>query len=103
APIVTSKEGMSQDQAEHWTLENLAISASGLAPDQPFKMRFELRAPQQRDLSKILGNHGLSLSDSLIVLFGQKPASSEAALSVESAWMRLRDLPRIFGRAPRVG
>ena len=102
-PIAASREGMTQQEAEQWTLENLSISASGLGPQQPFKMRFELRAPQQRDISKILGNHGLSLSDSLIEFFGQRAKASDSPISVDTAWLRLKDLPRLFGRVPRIG
>lgn len=103
APIALSKEGMTQSEAEQWTLENLSISASGLAPNQPFRMRFELRAPQPRDISIVLGNHGLSLSDSLIEFFSRKATAGESPVSVETAWMMLRELPRMVGRAARIG
>jgi hypothetical protein len=103
APIALSKEGLTQSEAEQWTMENLAISASGLAPNQPFRMRFELRAPQQRDISNVLGNHGLSLSDSLIEFFSRKANAGDSPVSLETPWMLLRDLPRMVGRAARIG
>jgi len=53
-------------------LENAAISASGLAPDKPFRMRFELRSVQTRDLSRVMGDLGISLT-SMIEIF--KPES----------------------------
>ncbi len=102
SPLSLTKGGFSQQEAEHWTLENLAISASGLNPDQPFKLRFDLRAAQPRDLAKLLGNDRLSLRDTLISFFATK-AAGDAVMSVESSWMHLRDLPRIFARAPRNG
>lgn len=102
SPVNMSKEGMSLRDAEHWTLNNLssnlALSASGLAPDQAFKIRWELRAPQIRDISKVLGRNGLSISDSLIEILSRNPNPSDSPLSVETAWLRLRDLPRMFGR-----
>lgn len=108
APVNMSKEGMSQRDAERWTLDNLsgnlAISTVGLAPDQPFKLKFEMRAPQSRDLLKSFnGGHGLSLSEAMIEYFSRKASASDSPISLESTWLRLRDLPRMFGRAARMG
>jgi hypothetical protein len=95
-----SREGLSQAEAEAWCLENAAISASGLAPDRPFRMRFELRSVQQRDLSRVMGDLGISLT-SMIEIFSRKPGGGESYPPLETGLLRLRDLPRLSGRPAR--
>lgn len=96
-----SAEGLSAAEAQTWCLENVAISASGLAPDKPFRMRFELRSVQPRDLSRVLGDLGLSLTN-MIEIFSRK-AGDDPHWSLETGWLRLLDLPRLSGRPARRG
>jgi hypothetical protein len=95
-----SQEGLSATEAEAWCLQNAAISASGLAPDRPFRMRFELRSVEKRDLSKVMGDLGISLT-SMIEVFSRKPGGGESFPPLETGWLRLRDLPRLSGRPAR--
>lgn len=95
-----SREGLSQAEAEAWCFENAAISASGLAPDRPFRMRFELRSVEKRDLSKVMGDLGISLT-SMIEIFSRKPGGGESYPVLETGLLRLRDLPRLSGRPAR--
>jgi hypothetical protein len=95
-----SLEGVSATQAEAWCLENSAISASGLAPDKPFHMRFDLRMVQPRDLSRVMGDLGISLT-TMIDIFSRKPGGGESYPPLDSGWLRLRDLPRLAGRPAR--
>ena len=96
-----SAEGLSAAEAEAWCLENAAISASGLAPDKPFRMRFELRSVQTRDLSRVMGDLGISLT-SMIEIFSRK-ASDDPHWTLETDWLRLLNLPRLSGRPARRG
>jgi hypothetical protein len=96
-----SQEGLSAAEAEAWCMENVAISASGLAPDKPFRMRFELRSKQPRDLSRVMGDLGISLTG-MIEIFSRKPGD-DPHWTLETGWLRLLDLPRLSGRPARRG
>jgi hypothetical protein len=87
---------------EAWCLENLAISAMGMAPDRPFWIRLELRTGDQRDLATMLGEPGISLK-SLILLLGRKPGEDDPQWSREAGPLRLTDLARPAGRGARNG
>ncbi len=97
-----SAEGLSKAEAETWCLGNAAISASGLAADKPFRMRFELRSVQTRDLSRVMGDLGISLT-SMIEIFSRKAGAGEFHQMLETDWLRLPDLPRLSGRPARRG
>jgi hypothetical protein len=101
-PTARSVEGLTAPEAEAWCMSNLAISASGLAPAKPFRMRLELRPVPQRDLSRVLGDSGLSIS-SMIEILGRKAGVDEKLQILQTGWMRLIDLPRLKGRPPRNG
>jgi len=93
---------MSASQAEQWSIENLAISALGLAPDRPFYVRFELRAADPKDFADLMGDTGLSLS-TLIKIFSQKPGPKDPSYRREAGPLRLTDLPRILSGRTRIG
>lgn len=87
-------------EAETWCLENLAISAMGMAPERPFWLRFDLRTADRREISSIAGDSGLSLG-ALIEIFSRKPGSGEFSVSANFGPFRLVDLPRTPpGRGP---
>src|ERR1051325_4208372 len=67
-------------QTEAWCLENLAVSALGLAPDRPLWLKFELRTADRREIATVVGDHGVSLSEVLIDLFSHKPGPGEFAV-----------------------
>jgi hypothetical protein len=88
-------------QAETWCLENMAISALGLAPDRPFWVQFELRTADRRELTSVMGDSGISLS-ALVDLFS-RPPGGELHWSRSAGPFRLRDLPRTRSVRGRIG
>jgi hypothetical protein len=89
-------------EAESWCLENLAISAMGMAPERPFWLRFDLRTADRRELATIVGDSGLSLG-ALIEIFSRKPGSGEFSVSANFGPFRLFDLPRTPSGRGRLG
>ncbi len=93
------RDNMTSLDAEKWCLENLAISASGLAPDRPFFLRLELRTEQRRELSSVLDDPGISLVKAAAELFSRKPRPDEPHWGpFESGRLRLSELVRMPGR-----
>lgn len=101
-PGFHSQEGLSAAKAESWCLENLAISASGLDPNKPFRMRFELRPVRRTDLSRVLGDMGISIV-SMIDIFSRRAGAGEETWTLETGWLRLIELPRLSGRPAHRG
>jgi len=89
-------------QVEEWALDNLAISAMGMAPEKPFWLRFDLRAVDRREVAAVMGDSGLSLSG-LIDLLSRKPATGEVAVTANFGPFRLIDLPRTPSGRGRIG
>ena len=85
---------------ETWCLENMAVSVAGVAPDRPFWMRLEIRTGDPIDLSRILGDPGISLR-SLVVLLGRKPGPDEPQWVREAGPLRLADMVHTTGRGAR--
>ena len=83
-------------KAESWVIDSLAVSALGLAPERPFWMRFDLQTASQKDLTRLMGDSGLSLNG-LIDLLSRKPGPSELYWSRSAGPLRLSALPRIRG------
>lgn len=79
--------------AEAWCLDNLAISALGLAPNRPFWLRFELRETDPREVASVMGDPGISLRR-LIERLARKPGADEAHWTLETGPLRLADLHR---------
>ena len=93
---------VSAAEAESWCLDNLAISALGIAPSRPFWLRFELRTADRRELASVVGESGVSLSG-LIDLFSRKPGAGEPSWVRTGGPYRLQDLPRIQTGRGRIG
>jgi hypothetical protein len=89
-------------QVEAWSLENLAISALGLAPERPFWLRFDLRTATRRDLASVMGDSGLSLS-ALIDVFSRKVGAGDLSWTANAGPLRLLDLPRTPSGRGRIG
>jgi len=89
--------GLSAAAAESWCLDNLVISATGLIPDRPFWLRFELRAADPKDEAAVLGEPGLNLTR-LIEIFSRRPRAEQPHWSADAGPLRLGDLKRINGR-----
>ena len=88
-------------QAENWCLENLAISALGMAPDRPFWLRFELATVDPKDLSRVWTDSGISIRG-LIETFSRKSDPHEMHWTMEKH-LRLMDLRRTVARGNRNG
>jgi hypothetical protein len=101
-PAPRSKGDLTAHLAEAWCLDNLAISASGLAADRVFFLRLELRTEQRRELSSVLEDPGISLLRPLVELFSRKARPDEPHWGpFESGRLRLSELVRMPGRGPR--
>ncbi|PWU07565.1 MAG: hypothetical protein C5B51_09825 [Terriglobia bacterium] len=85
--------GLSMGAAETWCLENLAISALGLDPGRPFWLRFDLRAADEKELSSVVGDPGISIRG-LIEVFSRKAGADQPHWSLAAGPLRLSDLPR---------
>jgi hypothetical protein len=96
-----SKLWPTAEQAENWCVENLAISALGMAPDRPYWLRFELRTADPKDLSRVWSDSGISVSG-LIEIFSRRPDSGEPHWMMEKR-LRLMDLRRTPARGNRNG
>jgi len=98
-PAPRSKGDLTALQAEGWCLDNVAISAKGLAADQPFFLRLEMRTEQHRELSSVLADPGISLLRPLVELFSRKARPDEPQWGpFESRRLRLSELVRMTGR-----
>jgi hypothetical protein len=97
-----SQSDLTAAQAEAWCMDNLAISALGMAPERPFWLRFELRTASQKELGRVVGESGISLTG-LIEMFGRKPGADDSSWTRSAGPLRLADLPRIPGRGIRNG
>jgi hypothetical protein len=90
--------GLSVAEAEALCMDNLAISALGLAPERTFYLRFELRTLSPRELSAVVGDSGISMTR-LIEAFSRKPRPDEDSWGPLTAGpLRLMDLTRTSGR-----
>src|SRR5579885_1549449 len=76
-----SRAHMTASEAETWAIDNLAISALGLAPERPFWLQLELRATSPKEISRVMGDSGISLSG-LVEILSRKPGGDDPY------WMR---------------
>jgi len=93
--VPESRLGLTAAQAEAWCMDNVTVSALGVAPDRDFWMRFDLRTADPKDMAGIVSESGISISG-LIEFFSRKPDG-------EPHWMmerrlRLADLRRTPSR-----
>ena len=82
-------------QAENWVMEGLAVSALGLDPNRQFWLKFELKTADRRDVSRLLGETGISLSTLVDWMTRRDP--DDLYLTRSAGPLRLMDLPRIRG------
>jgi hypothetical protein len=93
---------LSAAAAEAWCLDSLLMSVSGLAPDRPFWLKFEMRTAGPKELSSVVGEPGISITK-LIEVFSRKPGPEEPNWMLEAGPLRLSDLTRTTGRERRSG
>ena len=96
-----TRSGLTLAQAEAWTIDNLVIGSLGVPPDRPFWLRFELRTATQKELSRVVGETGISLGG-LVEFFSRKPTSDDPYWTRSAGPLRLADLPRTLARG-RIG
>jgi len=90
-----SRLGLTAEQAEAWCMDNVTVSALGVAPDRDFWMRFDLRTADPKDAASIVSESGISISG-LIEFFSRKP-DGEPHWAMERR-LRLADLRRTPSR-----
>ena len=95
-----SISGLTAAEAEAWCLDNLAVSALGMAPARPFWLALDLRVADPKALSALVGDPGISITG-LIELFGRKPGEGQPHWTLEAGPLRLSDLPRVRSRVWR--
>jgi hypothetical protein len=98
-----TKAGMTAAQAETWCLDNITIKATGLPPDRPFFLRFELRSAGDGELSRVISDPGISLRAFMELLSKKAGPDDQHWGPFESGRMRLSDLIRTPGRGARSG
>jgi len=89
--VPESRLGLTAAQAEAWCMDNVTVSALGVAPDRDFWMRFDLRTADPKDAASIVSESGISISG-LIEFFSRKP-DGEPHWVMERR-LRLADLRR---------
>jgi hypothetical protein len=80
--------------AEAWCLGSLALDTAGLAAEQPFWIRLELRAEDPRDQAAVVGEPGINLTR-LIEVFSNPARAQQARWEAEVGPVRLAELPRV--------
>jgi hypothetical protein len=97
-----SAANLAAPAAEAWCLENMVLGVLGIAPDRPFWLRLEMRTADQKDLSSVLAEPGISLRN-LILLLGRKPGSGDPLWTRDAGPMRLVEVTRTRARGARNG
>lgn len=91
-----SAANLSAAATEAWCLENLFITAAGLASDRPFWLQLDLGIVNKKNISGVFGNSGISFA-SLIDLFSPDKALDPRWIRQVGPW-RIADLARASGR-----
>jgi hypothetical protein len=92
-PAARSKSNMGAAQAENWVIDGLAVSALGIDPNRQFWLQFELRTADRRELSRLVGDTGISVS-SLIEMVTRQRGLDDFYCTRSAGPLRLVDLPR---------
>jgi len=95
--VPRSVDGLSAAAAEAWCMESLAITTLGMAPDRMYWLRFELATADQKDLSGMADEPGISFRK-IVDYLGRKPKEDEPHWAPLERRLRLSDLPRMTGR-----
>jgi hypothetical protein len=95
-PGLTTRSTMhaSAAQAETWAIENLAVSALGLAPNRPLWLRFDLRAATPKELSSVVGDSGVISIRGLVEMLSRKSGTENPRWVLTAGPFRVSDLPR---------
>jgi hypothetical protein len=90
-----SMSHMGAAQAENWVIDGLAVSALGLDPSRQFWLQFEMKTADRRDLARLVGETGISLS--VLVDWMTRRSPDDLYLTRSAGPLRLMDLPRTRG------
>lgn len=101
-PGSRSVSNLSLAATESWCVDNLAISALGLAPDRPFWLQLDMRTATPKDAASVVSGPGISMSK-IIELLSRKPGADDPQWTCRAGPLRLRDLARTPGRGNRIG
>lgn len=91
-----SASHLTSDGAERWCISDLAVSTSGVNPNQLLWVRLEVRSVDPKESSPLFDDTGISLTR-LIDLFSHPPRSGQQRWTLETGPARLADL-RSSGR-----
>jgi len=99
------RTGLTAPQAESWCLENIYISTTSVPQDRPLWLQWTMKTRHQDDLSQVIGDRGISLSNLVVEYFSRKTGVNDAEWTYQTSHsFRLQDLPRmLFGRSNRLG
>jgi len=92
-----SVDGLSASAAEAWCLDSLAVNTTGLDPNLPFWLRFELGIADQKEMANMTDQPNISFRK-IVEFFSQKPKAGEPRWEPIERRLRLSDLPRMTGR-----
>jgi len=92
SPNPRSITHLSEAAAQAWCLDSLALSTTGLSPDQLFWVVLEYRSEEPKSSSSAAADSRDSMIDQLIDIFGRKSQRQESRGSFPSGPFRLSDL-----------
>lgn len=81
---------LTQNAAEAWCLENLALGTGKLDPNRQVIVQLDVRAEDGRTSSQIVGEPGISLT-ALIEIFSRTSNSPQARWSLQRGPLRIAD------------
>jgi len=88
--------------AEAWCLQSMSISSTGIAPDRPIWLRFDLRVADPREEAAIVGEPGINITR-MIELFSRRPRPEQPQWTVDAGPLRLMDIRKGERRGTRTG
>jgi hypothetical protein len=80
----------------------MVVSASGLDPKSPLRLRFELRAADPKEEEAVVGEPGINVSR-LIELFSRRPRADQPHWTLDTGPLRLAELRRTEARGAHGG
>jgi hypothetical protein len=84
---------LTADAAEGWCIDNLALSMSGIDPQQMLWLRLEVRAADPKESASLFGDSGVSLTR-LIDLFSHPPRSGQQRWTLDAGPLRMSEIRR---------
>lgn len=95
-----SASNLTARQAEAWCVDELSLAPGGIAQQQPFWVRLEVRAENPAEQAELDGQESVSLTR-LIELFSRRSRGDQTRWTADAGPLRLADLRKTArGRAP---